>query len=396
MVFEKFSFTSLKFFCIFSEYFIGIMSLYILVVFILLTSNIYKILIQKVASEVISFILLLTCFLIYKDILFVNVYQNVFFGFNKFIDVSLLSNFSKFIVCFFSFLFFFIISDFLKDYKITSFEYLLLLMFAVLGLILLCTANDFLTIFLSIELVSLCSYLLASFRKISSHSLESGIKYLVVGAISSSFFLLGSSFIYAYTGTITITDLKFIATNPINEFYVIPNLFLTTVGYIDSLEIYDYYYEKNPFAFYFSFFFPEFFEANLFRLYFYLDILFPVSLNNEIFCYNYYNFFLEIGMIFIIFSIFIKLALAPFHLWSLDVYEGAPSISTFFFSTLTKFSFFVFLSRFCYTFYIYYGTFWVFYNIVVGFLSVFFGSFGGLRQKKIKTLLAYSSISHMG
>jgi NADH-quinone oxidoreductase subunit N len=99
---------------------------------------------------------------------------------------------------------------FLKDYKLIAFEYVLLLFFAVLGLILLCSTNDFLTTFLVIELVSLCSYLLASFRKMSSYSLEAGIKYLIIGAISSSFFLMGSSLIYAYTGSITFVDIKFL------------------------------------------------------------------------------------------------------------------------------------------------------------------------------------------
>ena len=96
------------------------------------------------------------------------------------------------------------------------------------------------------------------------------------------------------------------------------------------------------------------------------------------------------------FSIFIKLALAPVHIWALEIYENSPSISTFFFTTVTKISFFVFLTRFCSLFQIDYGQFWFFLNFLVGFLSVFFGSLGGLKQKKIKVLLGYSSIAHMG
>lgn len=371
MFFEQFGFSKLKFFTIFCEYFIGIMLVYILVVFVLIISNIYGILIQKVIAELVGFILLLSCFLILKDIVrlnFLNLYsyQYIYFGFNKFIDFNLLSCFTKIIVCFFSSIYFFIISSFLKDYKLIAFEYILLLLFAVLGLILLCSTNDFLTTFLAIELISLCSYLLASFRKMSSYSLEAGIKYLIIGAISSSFFLMGSSLIYAYTASITFVDIKFLLTNSSNFlvspyffYYVAPDLILSkNLSYLTT-EL-------------------KFFEGLLFN-------------------YNTkYTFFIEMGMVFIILSIFIKLALAPFHVWSLEVYEGAPTISTFFFSTLTKLSFFVFLSRFCFTFYIYYAEFWIFYNAVIGFLSILLGSFGGIKQKKIKTLLAYSSISHMG
>ena len=104
---------------------------------------------------------------------------------------------------------------------------------------------------------------------------------------------------------------------------------------------------------------------------------------------------IEIGIIFIMFSCFIKLALAPFHVWSLHVYEGSPSISTFFFSVITKLSIFIFLTRICMAL-LDVKECWQFYFIIVGFLSVFVGSFGGLRQKKLKTLLAYSSTSHMG
>ncbi len=99
---------------------------------------------------------------------------------------------------------------------------------------------------------------------------------------------------------------------------------------------------------------------------------------------------------FIIFSLFIKLALAPFHVWSLDVYEGSPTISTFFFAVISKLSFFVFLVRISYIAVFKYYEVWQFYGIVIALFSVFVGSFGGLRQRKLKTLLAYSSVSHMG
>lgn len=106
--------------------------------------------------------------------------------------------------------------------------------------------------------------------------------------------------------------------------------------------------------------------------------------------------FIEFGLTFILFSLFIKLALAPFHLWALDVYEGSPTNSTFFFAVITKLSIFVLLARLCFHSFLYFYTCWQFYFLWVGILSIFVGSFGGLRQRKLKTLLAYSSSSHMG
>jgi NADH-quinone oxidoreductase subunit N len=91
-----------------------------------------------------------------------------------------------------------------------------------------------------------------------------------------------------------------------------------------------------------------------------------------------------------------KLASAPFHTWSLDVYEGVPISSAFFFAVLTKLSLFVLLIRLCYYSFIALKGCWQFYSLAIGLFSVFVGSLGGLKEKRLKTLLAYSSISHMG
>jgi len=91
-----------------------------------------------------------------------------------------------------------------------------------------------------------------------------------------------------------------------------------------------------------------------------------------------------------------KLAIAPFHLWSPDVYEGSPSSSTFLFSVVPKIAIFVLLIRIFY--YSFYGFIenWRYFVVFVTILSVLVGSFGGIEQRKLKSLLAYSSISHMG
>lgn len=81
-------------------------------------------------------------------------------------------------------------------------------LFAILGILIMCSCNDLLTAYLAIELSSLAFYILASFRKVSVYSVESGIKYFIIGAISSAFFLLGSSFLYGAIGSINFSDFR--------------------------------------------------------------------------------------------------------------------------------------------------------------------------------------------
>jgi NADH-quinone oxidoreductase subunit N len=193
---------ALQIFSVFPEYFFSISILYILVVVVLITYNTYGLMIQKALSECISLVLLMVGFLIINDdLLSLN-----FLNFNHSFLNDSFSFFTKLTICLFSCLYFLIISNSLKEQKLISFEYLLITMFAVLGLLILCSSNDLLIAYLGIELFSLAFYVLASFQKLSTYSIESGIKYFVTGAISSAFFLLGSSFIYCFTGSINFSD----------------------------------------------------------------------------------------------------------------------------------------------------------------------------------------------
>tara|TARA_B110000238_G_C16104191_1_gene429649 strand:- start:1007 stop:1888 length:882 start_codon:yes stop_codon:yes gene_type:complete len=106
--------------------------------------------------------------------------------------------------------------------------------------------------------------------------------------------------------------------------------------------------------------------------------------------------FVTIGLLFIFVSLFFKLALAPFHLWSPDIYENSPTSSAFFFAVVPKISVFVVILRFSY-YALFDGIAWSQEIIaLIAVLSVVVGSLGGLEQRKFKSLLAYSSISHMG
>lgn len=346
-------------FSVFSECLISISILYLLIVMVLITYNVYGLMIQKALSECIALILFMACYLMLNDDLIafdtLDSYNTIYglttttniSSFNNSIINDYLGFFAKFVVCLSSAIYFMLIANSLKEQRLISFEYLLVTLFAVLGLMLLCSSNDLLTAYLAIELSSLASYVLAAFKKNSSDSVESGIKYFITGAISSAFFLLGSSFLYGYTASVNFTDFSYLFGR---DTTIISN----SQALINSQNF------GAPFSF------------------------------------NLLSFILEVGLALICFSVFIKLALAPFHLWSLDVYENSPTSSSFFFAVVSKLSLFVFLVRLCFQAFPDFNGGWQFYSLWIGLFSVFVGCLGGLKQRKLKTLLAYSSTTHMG
>jgi NADH-quinone oxidoreductase subunit N len=349
-------------FTVFPEYLISVSILYVLIVMVLVTYNVYGLMIQKALSECIALILFMACYLMVNDDLIAFQHLNtgnsndlLLMIDSKSFDGSIINDyfgfFTKFIVCFSSGVYFMLIADSLKEQYLSYFEYLLIALFAVLGLMLLCSSNDLLIAYLAIELSSLASYVLASFKKTSGYAAESGLKYFITGAISSAFFLLGSSFIYGYTGSINFTMFYKLFGQTVLDQSILMNLFT---------------YESTG------------------KIHFNNQLLFD------------YSFAVEIGVALICFSLFIKLALAPFHLWSIDVYEGSPTSSAFFFAVISKLSIFVLLVRLCFQSYPNLSESWQFYSLCVGLFSVLVGCLGGLKQRKFKTLLAYSSTSHMG
>lgn len=374
-----YSIVLLNSFSLFPEYLISVSILYVSIVMVLVTYNAYGLMLQKGLSECIALTLFMACYLMINDDLislelltYANNPQNMSLPFtsnvstfNISIKDDYLGFFSKFVVCFSSAIYFMLIANSLKEQRLTSFEYLLITLFAVLGLMLLCSSNDLLTAYLAIELSSLACYVLASFRKTSNYSVGSGLKYFITGAISSAFFLLGSSFLYGLTGSINFTVFSLLLD---------PSLLNQLPSVALPLDI---PFEKNGC------------DKN------------PALLMHIIGSSEYFDssFAEEIGVALICFSLYIKLALAPFHSWSLDVFEGSPTPASFFFAIISKLSIFVLLVRLCFQFKGYSQstyTNWQFYSFCVGLSSVFVGCLGGLKQRKIKTLLAYSSTSHMG
>nr|YP_010247944.1 NADH dehydrogenase subunit 2 [Pseudo-nitzschia delicatissima]QTJ30089.1 NADH dehydrogenase subunit 2 [Pseudo-nitzschia delicatissima] len=446
-----------------------------------------------------SLLIILSLFLLLnEDLLAMNS-----FGSNNFIINDYLSFATKLMICISSAAFLIIINTSFRDEPIqNNFEYVILITISVLGLLLLCSANDLITAYLAIELHSIAFYIMAAFKRDSSYSIESGLKYFIIGALSSSFFLFGSSIIYGCMGSLVFDDLRLffsLLSLPVDansSLEMLPivgsmhnvldpsiftsilsnKLFLAEISQISLPQPYatssdnlvDWYYlncegvalstvindfqtasSSEDFLAYpvFSYFMVDFlssifkldlvtrqaFDLGLTGLCYDINFVNSIgsleSLSNinavgslpaegkfsflKQICEFYFNSgesvltlvgssmlslnFVSIGFFFICVGLFIKLSIAPFHFWSLDVYEGSPNTTTFFFAVVPKISLFVLLMRLCYvSFYQIFVNDFQIYFFALAVLSIFIGSLGGLEQRKLKTLLAYSSISHTG
>jgi NADH:ubiquinone oxidoreductase subunit 2 (subunit N) len=332
--------------------------------------------------------------------------------FNSSIASDYLSVTSKLIISISSIIFLLMVQEHFLHQKINHFEYILIFLFALLGIFLLCSSNDLITAYLSIELQSLAFYILAAFKKNSTYSIEAGLKYFILGAFSSGLFLFGSSLIYGVSGSVNFADFKDLF------FWTIPGHTAVTLQSLDRFELITNKIllagTNEPFA--------QFYIADLFiRADLYNDMLFrgtfakswtiilehipfffqPDDCQTKNYFYGHESFFdisslLQFALIFILISLFFKLALAPFHTWSPAIYEGSPTTTTFFFVVVPKLGIFVLLLRIFY--FGFYGFIdnWKYYVILVAISSVIVGSVAGLEQRKLKSLLAYSSVSHMG
>ncbi len=334
------------------ELFLGISLIYLVLHGTFLSVSKKYPLIQSSNLYLSILILLMVCFLLYNDNLEVLDHSI----FNNSVANDYLSYASKFMLGISCIICLMMIQQYTIDQKINHFEYILIFLFAILGILLLCSSNDLITAYLAIELQSLAFYVLAAFKKDSTFSVDAGLKYFILGAFSSSLLLFGFSIVYGVTGTTNFEDFKdlFFSVYPGNTFDYVKDSALLNV--------------TNPMDYQDNLYFSTSFDASL----------------------------LNFALVFILVSLFFKLALAPFHLWSPDVYEGSLSSSTFFFAVIPKLGIFVLLLRiFYYSFYGFIDS-WRYYVVIVAILSIIIGSFVGLEQRKLKSLLAYSSISHMG
>ncbi len=204
------------------------------------------------------------------------------------------------------------------------FEYPILVLFAGLGMMVMLSANSFLSLYVGLELQSLSLYVLAAIRRDNARSSEAGMKYFVLGSMASGILLFGISLVYGYTGAIGFeTVAKTLALAP------------ATPGAV-------------------------------------------------------------IGLVFVLVGIAFKVSAVPFHMWTPDVYEGAPTSVTALFAIVPKVAAIGLLMR------LIYGPFasmmpdW---QQVLWFLSAAsmgWGAFAALGQNNIKRLMAYSSIGNIG
>lgn len=376
-------------------------------------------------------------------------------SFNGTIANDYTSFISKFVICLLALGSLFAIQPYLTVQKINRFEYVLLFLFSVLGLFLLCASNDLITTYLAIELQSLAFYVLSAFKKNSTFSVNAGIKYFILGAFASSLFLLGSSILYGVVGTVNFAELKTLfyfspyITSKFNlnfnelEFltdflyyrYLLNVLkFDITYSLLNQMDSLAVFYERlgvsspsseiefifiintlytlladSLFLLIFNFpgldlgyFLFETYSENCLNIS-NIVFLFCISdissnyLDNVFFLESFFNTSLiNFALFLILISFFFKLAVAPFHAWAPDVYEGSPSSSTFFFAVVPKLAIFIVMLRIYYSSFYFLIEEWRPVIVIFVILTIITGSFGGLAQKKIKSLLVYSSISHMG
>jgi NADH-ubiquinone oxidoreductase chain 2 len=219
-------------------------------------------------------------------------------------------------------------------------EYPLILLFIITGAVFLVSTSDLVSIFLSIELQSYGLYLLCTLYRNSELATSGGLTYFLLGGLSSCFILLGTSLLYANSGTTNLDGI-----------YVITSL--SDMASDNSSSIL-YWYK------------PHYINMSL--------------------------LILSVGFLF-------KIAAAPFHFWSPDVYDAIPTIVTTFVAIVAKISIFIFLLELVH--YTSNSLFtsqfsWTTSLVVSSLLSLIIGSIVGLTQFRIKRLFAFSTISHVG
>tara|TARA_B100001989_G_scaffold253193_1_gene238750 strand:+ start:13561 stop:14994 length:1434 start_codon:yes stop_codon:yes gene_type:complete len=256
------------------------------------------------------------CFILFSDISFEgssNIFVNTIF-----------TNIVKLFVISISIGILYVSHGYIKNNKLNLFEYPILFLFAILGMLFMVSANDLLLLYVSIELQSLSLYVLVALNRDSLKSSEAALKYFILGSIASAIILYGISMTYSITGS-------------------------TNYEVISS-----FIFDKS-------------------------------------------NFLLSsFGLILILSGLAFKLSAAPFHMWTPDVYEGAPSSVTTILITLPKIVVLVALIKLLNKPFFFFESLWQQIIITITVLSMAVGSIAALRQENIKRLFAYGTIANIG
>jgi NADH-quinone oxidoreductase subunit N len=212
---------------------------------------------------------------------------------------------------------------YLQRHKAEAFEYPLLVLLSTTGMMVMISAHDLIALYLGLELSSLSLYVIAAFRRDDLRSTESGLKYFVLGALSSGMLLYGASLIYGFTGSV--------------EFGAIAKALHGKAS---------------------------------------TGVVFGLA-------------FLMAGFAF-------KISAVPFHMWTPDVYEGAPTPVTTFFASAPKLAAMAMLVRVVMTAFPEVTHEWRQIVVFIALGSMVLGAFAAIGQRNFKRLLAYSSIGHVG
>ncbi len=213
--------------------------------------------------------------------------------------------------------------EYMARRNILRFEYPLLIALAAVGMMMMVSAGDLMALYMGLELQSLALYVVASMRRDSVKSTEAGLKYFVLGALSSGLLLYGASLVYGYAGTTLFS------------------------GIITSAQDHA-----------------------------------PVGL--------------LLGLVFVLSGLAFKVSAVPFHMWTPDVYEGAPTPITAFFATAPKVAAMGLFARVMHDAFGNIVSDWQQIVALLSLLSMFLGAVAAIGQTDIKRLMAYSSIAHMG
>jgi NADH-quinone oxidoreductase subunit N len=208
-----------------------------------------------------------------------------------------------------------------------KFEYPVLILLSTAGMMMLISAADLIALYLGLELMSLALYVVAAIDRDSVRSTEAGLKYFVLGALSSGMLLYGASLVYGFTGTVTFAGIAAAASQ-------------VGPGYAS------------------------------------LGLLF--------------------GLVFLFAGFCFKISAVPFHMWTPDVYEGAPTPVTAFFAAAPKVAGIAMFVRVTIVAFPGILTQWQQIVVFVAIASMALGAFAAIGQRNIKRLMAYSSIGHMG
>jgi NADH-quinone oxidoreductase subunit N len=212
--------------------------------------------------------------------------------------------------------------DYVQRERQQRFEYSVLILLSTLGMMMLISAADLIALYLGLELMSLPLYVVAASHRDQLRSTEAGLKYFVLGALSSGMLLYGASLIYGFTGTVTFTGIAQAATHG-------------GIGLI-------------------------------------------------------------FGIVFLFAGFCFKVSAVPFHMWTPDVYEGAPTPVTAFFAAAPKVAGIAMFVRAAVVAFPGITTQWQQIIVFVSIASMLLGAFAAIGQRNIKRLMAYSSIGHMG